>query len=89
MCVFRARLFSLESMGGHGKFPAPSWVWTPYGGWWPHPKSYVRGTIVTGLVIASITAVVFIESSKKERRHNYPHRWIPSMLWAKEFRTLR
>jgi hypothetical protein len=58
------------------------------GGWNPTPKLYKRNTLITGAIILSLTAVVWNISIEKERRVHYPHRWIPSMLWAKEFHVL-
>ncbi|KAI9014681.1 hypothetical protein HDU85_007331 [Gaertneriomyces sp. JEL0708] len=72
-------------MGGGGKYPYPQWVWSWYGGWWPAPQRYVRNSIITGLGIAGGIALVWNYSANRELRHRYPDRWIPSMLWSREF----
>lgn len=72
-------------MGGGSHFPYPKWVWSITGGWWPTPKHYIRNSIVTGGIIGSLTAVAWQYSAGRENRHRYPDRWIPSMLWAREF----
>ncbi|KAJ3167786.1 hypothetical protein HDU87_001449 [Geranomyces variabilis] len=72
-------------MGGGGKYPYPQWVWSYYGGWWPAPKNYFVNTIIAGAGVATLVATAWKFSANREIRHRYPDRWIPSMLWAKEF----
>ncbi|TPX31014.1 hypothetical protein SmJEL517_g05536 [Synchytrium microbalum] len=76
---------SLVLRSGGGNYPYPKWVWSWYGGWWPTPQNYVSNTIVTGLGIATIVGFGWKFSADRELRHRYPDRWIPSMIWAKEF----
>ncbi|KAJ3315052.1 hypothetical protein HDV04_004852 [Boothiomyces sp. JEL0838] len=72
-------------MGGGAKFPAPKWVWTPYGGWWPTPKYSFTNSLITTGIILGLASITFSISASNERRHRYPKGWIPSMLWSKEF----
>ncbi|KAI9094912.1 hypothetical protein DFS34DRAFT_627671 [Phlyctochytrium arcticum] len=72
-------------MGGGSKYPYPQWVWSYYGGWWPQPKHGLRNSVVTAGIVVGLTAVAWNFSANQERRHRYPDRWIPSMLWARDF----
>jgi hypothetical protein len=72
-------------MGGSSGPTTGSWVWSYYGGFNPNPKNYFRNSVITGAVIIALTASVFSYSASVERRVRYPDKWIPSMLWAKEF----
>ncbi|KAJ3117816.1 hypothetical protein HK098_006091, partial [Nowakowskiella sp. JEL0407] len=72
-------------MGGGGKYPYPQWVYSYYGGWWPNPTNYVRNSLITLSTIGVLSYFVGSYSASLEVRTRYPDRWIPSMLWAKEF----
>ncbi|EGF84374.1 hypothetical protein BATDEDRAFT_22366 [Batrachochytrium dendrobatidis JAM81] len=71
--------------GGGERAPYPKWVWTPYGGWWTHPKHAFRNSLVHSGIILGLCVCIFKFSAEHETRHKYPKVWIPSMLWAKEF----
>ncbi|KAJ3411773.1 hypothetical protein HDV05_001731 [Chytridiales sp. JEL 0842] len=72
-------------MGGGAHYPYPKFVWSYYGGWWPAPKRAGTNALITAGAIAGLAALVWSVSAERELRHTYPNRWIPSMLWAKEF----
>ncbi|CEL53244.1 hypothetical protein RSOLAG1IB_06210 [Rhizoctonia solani AG-1 IB] len=73
-------------MGGGGQFSYPKHVWTPSGGWWTRPHNWVANTFVVTAGIATLTYGVWQYSAKLEQRHAEPVKWIPSMLWAREFK---
>ncbi|GAO46049.1 hypothetical protein SAICODRAFT_87703 [Saitoella complicata NRRL Y-17804] len=72
-------------MGGGARFPYPKHVWSPSGGWWSQPKNWKMNTALTMGAILLINVWVFKKSAELEKRYNNPSRWIPSMLWSKEF----
>ena len=56
-------------MNGHAappSFPYPKWVWSPTGGWWPHPAAWKRNTLVVslGLLLINIPIFIFAENNK-------------------------
>lgn len=67
------------------QYAYPKWVWTPYGGWWPLPARWKRNMFIQGVGLAVASAVVLKWSADKEYRFNYPDKWIPSMLYARDF----
>ncbi|KAJ2316151.1 hypothetical protein IWW51_005713 [Coemansia sp. RSA 2702] len=50
------------------------------------PKTWKRNTVIVGIGIAATMAFVFKKSAELERRTLYPRVWIPSMIWAKQFK---
>ncbi|OAV97439.1 hypothetical protein PTTG_26053 [Puccinia triticina 1-1 BBBD Race 1] len=73
-------------MGGGAQYPYPKEVWSPSGGWWTRPTNWRSNTAI---IIAGSTLVfysVFKLSAHREQRMQAPNRWIPSMLWAREFK---
>ncbi|KAJ3199282.1 hypothetical protein HK099_003233, partial [Clydaea vesicula] len=54
-------------------------------GWWSRPKEEVKNGFITAGGILLLTGVVGTYSARNETRHMYPNKWIPSMLWAREF----
>jgi len=70
-----------------GRFPYAKETWFSSGGYWVQPKNWLSNTIIASLGIAGLSYGIFLFSAEHEWRHNAPHRWIPSMLWAKQFRT--
>ncbi|KAJ1841712.1 hypothetical protein LPJ70_004121, partial [Coemansia sp. RSA 2708] len=53
------------------------------------PKTWKRNTVIVGIGIAATMAFVFKKSAELERRTLYPRVWIPSMIWAKQFKVRR
>ncbi|PPQ73696.1 hypothetical protein CVT25_005594 [Psilocybe cyanescens] len=72
-------------MGGGSRYPYPKYVWSPAGGWWVRPSNWASNTAVAVLGIVVVSATVWSASARLEKRTVQPDRWIPSMLWAKEF----
>eukprot|EP00210_Caulerpa_lentillifera_P001059 g1021.t1 len=60
-------------------------VWTPMGGWYCDPVYWRRNTFFGLCAGFAITGTMFFYSVKMEERPNYPRRWIPSLLWCKNF----
>ncbi|EIM23060.1 hypothetical protein E3Q22_00638 [Wallemia mellicola] len=73
-------------MGGGAQFPVPKDVWTPAGGWWTNPRNWKANTAVVFTAIGFLTYGVWNYSASKENRTREPSRWIPSMIWAREFK---
>ncbi|KIO24099.1 hypothetical protein M407DRAFT_244560 [Tulasnella calospora MUT 4182] len=74
-------------MGGGARYPYPKEVWTPSGGWWTRPTNWVANTAICTAGAALVTYVVWQYSAEKEWRHNAPVKPIPSMRWARQFKT--
>ncbi|KAG8933351.1 hypothetical protein FRC03_007176 [Tulasnella sp. 419] len=74
-------------MGGGARFPYPKHVWSPAGGWWTRPSNWKMNTAVAAAGIGIVTYQTWKMSADKEVRHNPPHKWIPSILWARQFKT--
>ncbi|KAI9208128.1 uncharacterized protein BJ171DRAFT_471824 [Polychytrium aggregatum] len=72
-------------LGGGGKYPFPQWVWSYSGGWWGLPKQWKSNSVITATAMVAATGVVFNFSAGREIRHHYPEKWIPSMLWSRDF----
>lgn len=56
-------------MNGHAATPSfnyPKWVWSPTGGWWPHPSAWRRNTFIVGLGLVLINIPVFLFSEANE-----------------------
>lgn len=51
-------------MGGGGRYPYPKDVWSPAGGWWPHPRMWKRNTAIVTAGIIAICIPIFIWSEK-------------------------
>ncbi|OMH84533.1 hypothetical protein AX774_g1938 [Zancudomyces culisetae] len=66
--------------------PYPKNVWSPAGGWWSQPKAWKRNSVIVGLGTTVLTGFLFYKSAQIERRTSYPTDWVPSMLWAKQFK---
>ncbi|KAJ1735387.1 hypothetical protein GGI11_001554 [Coemansia sp. RSA 2049] len=74
-------------MGGGPRRPYPKSVWSPSGGWWAQPNTWKRNTAIVSVGILAVSAYLFKTSAELERRAVYPRVWIPSMLWAKQFKN--
>ncbi|BGO91338.1 hypothetical protein NBRC10512_007078 [Rhodotorula toruloides] len=74
-------------MGGGAQYPYPKEVWTPAGGWWTNPHNWRTNTAYAMLGIAFVGYGIFKFSAEHEERHTAPTRWIPSMMWAKQFKN--
>ncbi|KAK0199880.1 hypothetical protein DFS33DRAFT_202848 [Desarmillaria ectypa] len=72
-------------MGGGGRYPYPKYVWSPAGGWWVQPSNWKANTAVVATGIFAIACLVGSLSAAREQRTVAPKKWIPSMLWAKQF----
>jgi len=66
--------------GGSQKYPYPSEVWSPAGGWWANPSAWRRNTGVAFLVSAAVLVPVFLYGEKITERRVTPSRQIP---WRK------
>ncbi|KAK0431353.1 uncharacterized protein ARMOST_12691 [Armillaria ostoyae] len=72
-------------MGGGGRYPYPKYVWSPAGGWWVQPSNWKANTAVVATGIFAIAYLVGSLSAAREQRPIAPKKWIPSMLWAKQY----
>ncbi|KAI8814153.1 hypothetical protein BJ742DRAFT_671883, partial [Cladochytrium replicatum] len=63
--------------GGHQPPPFAPWTYTAIGGF--------RNPIIPVVGMLTLAAAGFYYSTTRELRTRYPERWIPSMLWAREF----
>ncbi|RHZ81346.1 hypothetical protein Glove_121g58 [Diversispora epigaea] len=72
-------------MGAVKRYPYPKEVWSPAGGWWTRPTNWKSNTVIVAAGMSVIIAVVWKISAEREWRHNKPNRWIPSMIWSKQF----
>ncbi|CEG65756.1 hypothetical protein RMATCC62417_02471 [Rhizopus microsporus] len=73
-------------MGAVRRYPYPKEVWSPAGGWWSRPHNWKSNTIVAAIGMTAALAVVWKVSAEKEVRYQEPKRWIPSMMWAKQYK---
>ncbi|KAG9083540.1 hypothetical protein FS749_005949 [Ceratobasidium sp. UAMH 11750] len=73
-------------MGGGARYPYPKPVWTPSGGWWTRPTNWVANTSICVAGIGALVYGVWQYSARVEQRHAEPVKWIPSMMWAREFK---
>ncbi|KAF8632828.1 hypothetical protein AX15_001658 [Amanita polypyramis BW_CC] len=73
-------------MGGGARYPYPTYVWSPAGGWWVRPRNWASNTAIAFTGILAVTYAVWNVSAEHEKRTIQPDRPIPSMLWAKEYR---
>ncbi|BGP39808.1 hypothetical protein JCM10449v2_003759 [Rhodotorula kratochvilovae] len=73
--------------GGGAQYPFPKEVWSPAGGWWSRPANWKSSTGLVFLGVGLATYGVWSLSAKKEWRHTEPTRPIPSMIWARQFKT--
>ncbi|CAO3610628.1 unnamed protein product [Mucor hiemalis] len=73
-------------MGAVSRYPYPKEVWSPAGGWWSRPKTWKSNTVIAALGMAVTLGAIWRVSAEKEVRYQQPKRWIPSMLWAKQFK---
>ncbi|OMJ24989.1 hypothetical protein AYI70_g1210 [Smittium culicis] len=73
-------------MGGGPVKPYPKHVWSPSGGWWSQPKAWKKNTAIVAVGSTLFVSYIWYKSAKIERRTQYPHFWIPSMMWAKQFK---
>ncbi|RUP52205.1 hypothetical protein BC936DRAFT_137741 [Jimgerdemannia flammicorona] len=79
--------FYHRMQGGVKRFAYPKEVWSPAGGWWAQPKTWKSNTVVVALGMAVTCAGVWRLSAEREWRHKEPIRWIPSMMWSKQFKS--
>ncbi|PVU91820.1 hypothetical protein BB559_003978 [Furculomyces boomerangus] len=61
-------------------------ILSPSGGWWSQPKAWKKNTFIVGAGVTAVVSFMWYKSAQIERRTSYPHFWIPSMLWAKQFK---
>ncbi|TNY23500.1 hypothetical protein DMC30DRAFT_414185 [Rhodotorula diobovata] len=73
--------------GGGAQYPYPKEVWSPAGGWWTRPANWKSSTGLVFLGVGLATYGVWSYSARKEWRHTEPTRPIPSMMWARQFKT--
>ncbi|GAN05075.1 conserved hypothetical protein [Mucor ambiguus] len=76
----------LRASGAVSRYPYPKDVWSPAGGWWSRPKTWKTNTLVAAFGMAVTLGAVWKVSADKEVRYQQPKRWIPSMMWAKQFK---
>ncbi|EKM82323.1 hypothetical protein AGABI1DRAFT_82136 [Agaricus bisporus var. burnettii JB137-S8] len=72
-------------MGGGARYPYPKYVWSPAGGWWVRPSNWASNTAIVAGGMAAVLYAVWRVSANNEQRITQPSRFIPSMLWAKEY----
>eukprot|EP00179_Madagascaria_erythrocladioides_P003515 CAMPEP_0198320124 /NCGR_PEP_ID=MMETSP1450-20131203/9118_1 /TAXON_ID=753684 ORGANISM="Madagascaria erythrocladiodes, Strain CCMP3234" /NCGR_SAMPLE_ID=MMETSP1450 /ASSEMBLY_ACC=CAM_ASM_001115 /LENGTH=73 /DNA_ID=CAMNT_0044023561 /DNA_START=113 /DNA_END=334 /DNA_ORIENTATION=+ len=63
-------------MGGGGMYPYPKDVWSPSGGWWPHPRMWKRNTAIGSAMIFALMVPLWTWSNNNEER-TPPRRAIP------------
>ncbi|TFK31914.1 hypothetical protein BDQ12DRAFT_68685 [Crucibulum laeve] len=73
-------------MGGGARYPYPKYVWSPAGGWWVNPSNWKSNTFIAFAGGLAVVYAAWNVSANREERTQPPTRWIPSMLWAREFR---
>ncbi|KAG0143453.1 hypothetical protein CROQUDRAFT_661259 [Cronartium quercuum f. sp. fusiforme G11] len=73
-------------MGGGAQYPYPKEVWSPAGGWWTRPNNWRTNTAIVIFGSSILFYSVFRLSANREQRMQSPNRWIPSMLWSREFK---
>ncbi|KAF9447253.1 hypothetical protein P691DRAFT_650857, partial [Macrolepiota fuliginosa MF-IS2] len=73
--------------GGGARYPYPKYVWSPAGGWWVRPSNWASNTFIACGGILAATYAVWQVSADHEQRISQPNRFIPSMLWAKEYKN--
>ena len=84
--VAKFREFSgSSSCNGSQTSSYPKHVWSPAGGWYAQPSNWRANTIVMGVAIAGLTALVWGVSAEKEYRTRFPepHRFYPSRWYAR------
>lgn len=55
--------------GHHGVrplYPYPKWVWSPLGGWWPHPRKWKINTAVVIFGLILVNYPVYLFSNRNE-----------------------
>ncbi|VDB86394.1 unnamed protein product [Peniophora sp. CBMAI 1063] len=73
-------------MGGGARYPYRKDVWSPAGGWWSQPKTWRRNTAILFGGILLVTYGAASVSWDREQRYVLPTRWVPSMLFSRQFR---
>ncbi|GAM26518.1 hypothetical protein SAMD00019534_096930 [Acytostelium subglobosum LB1] len=59
-------------MGGQPRYPYPTTVWTPAGGWWcEYPKNCKKNGVKTSIALFGILSLAFITSKMIERRYSH------------------
>ncbi|CAK7568312.1 MAG: hypothetical protein SEPTF4163_006299 [Sporothrix epigloea] len=72
-------------MGGGPKIPYPKHVWSPAGGWYAQPANWKRNTVVAGLAVVGITAIVWkIDSELDWSRQIIEHEKAQKALQAQQ-----
>ncbi|KAI9137063.1 hypothetical protein BKA69DRAFT_64549 [Paraphysoderma sedebokerense] len=74
-------------MGAGPQHPYPKWVWSPTGGWYSQPKAWKTNTFIMATAMAGAVALIWKFSAEKEWRYQQPTGWIPSMMWARQYRN--
>ncbi|CAI2162188.1 921_t:CDS:2 [Funneliformis geosporum] len=74
-------------MGAVKRYPYPKEVWSPAGGWWSRPANWKSNTTIITAGVFVIVGIVWKISAEREWRHNKPNKWIPSMMWSKQFKN--
>ncbi|KAG2220378.1 hypothetical protein INT45_006549, partial [Circinella minor] len=72
--------------GAVSRYPYPKDVWVPSGGWWSQPKTWKSNTAIAALGMVVTIGALWSVSAQKEQRYQEPKRWIPSMMWAKQYK---
>jgi len=74
---------------GGGQYPYPKEVWTPSGGWWTRPKNWKSNTTVIGVGLIATVYGIWSLSADREERTVPPFRWIPSLMWSRQYKEHR
>lgn len=80
-------LFNFKQAGdhGHSHVTYPRWVWTLHGGYGSQARNQVRNTAFMAGLLGLTCVGAFFAVRDKERITDYPNRWIPLMLYGKDF----
>ncbi|KAJ2558287.1 hypothetical protein EV175_000855 [Coemansia sp. RSA 1933] len=50
------------------------------------PKTWKRNTAIVSIGLTLVSIAIFNKSAEIEKRAIYPRIWVPSMMWAKQFK---
>ena len=50
--------------GGGERYNYPKWVWSPTGGWWPHPRAWKPNTTAALVWVVALAVPIFVFSCR-------------------------
>jgi len=77
---------SRAALGSVERFRYPKQVWTPSGGWWPHPRQWKRNTaiIFAATFAMVIPAAIWCENNQRRTPPFGKIPWRPNVLTREE-----